>query len=246
MSESFLERAAKWYRSETHQKAAWRGLEATLDPNTLEIFKRAYRGSQVPQKKTEANHPHTPYSVTANWARTLDVPYYYQRDSKTGQGERMCFSSSMVMALDFLQPDLVEGDDDWYLQIVQRFGDSVDSHAQVQAARYLGFECEFRTDGTKRDIEVLLETGYPVPIGVLHKGHYIYPEGGGHWITLIGHEDDHFIVHDPFGRMDLVNGGYPHAGPTDGKERKYGKDLLMSRWLIANDHDGWFMDLSNN
>jgi hypothetical protein len=41
--------------------------------------------------------------------------------------------------------------------------------------------------------------------------------------------------------MDLVNGGYVKTGPTDGKFVRYSKKNLMKRWLIANDHDGWFV-----
>jgi hypothetical protein len=211
-----------------------------LDTDTLEAFKRAYRGVQSTQSDNSSKIKHS------DWCLTLDVPYFWQRDSTTGHGERMCFSSAMAMALDYLQPDFFEGDDDWYLGHVLRYGDSVDAYAQISAARSLGFEAEFKTDGTQKDIEILLETGYPVPIGVLHKGSYLEPFGGGHWITLIGHDNDNFTVHDPFGRMDLKNGGYRHAGPTDGKNRKYSKELLMCRWLIANDHDGWYVDLSGN
>ena len=74
---------------------------------------------------------------------------FYQRDSKTGHGERMCFSSSMAMALDYINPDAIEGDDDWYLNEVFKFGDSVSSSAQVAAAHSLGFAAEFKMDGTE-------------------------------------------------------------------------------------------------
>jgi hypothetical protein len=176
----------------------------------------------------------------------LDVPYYYQRDSKTGHGERMCFSSSMAMALDYIDSAVIEGDDDWYLQHVLRFGDSVDSNAQVKAAQSLGFNVEFRMDGTQSDLENLLNNGNPVPIGILHRGSIDSPIGGGHWICLIGHDDDFFHVHDPFGSLNLLNGGYPARGPSDGKNVKYSKKHLMKRWLIASSHDGWFMDLGGN
>ena len=185
-------------------------------------------------------------SKVCGHALTLEAPYFWQRDSSSGHGERMCFSSAMAMALDFLNPDVIQGDDDWYLNYVFRYGDSVDSAAQVQAARSLGFNVEFKTDGGIKDLEILLETGVPVPIGILHKGNYQKPHGGGHWICLIGYDQKNFIVHDPFGHLDLVHGGYPHAGPTDGKCRKYSKSLLMCRWLIANDYDGWYMDLHGN
>ena len=225
---SFLERAAFYYNAEPHQVAAWRGLEEYLDPFVLERFKRAYRGEQQ------------------DIDDVMDVVYFWQRDSKTGQGERMCFSSSMAMALDYLRPEVIEADDDWYLGIVNYFGDSTSSDAQVRAARSLGYDAIFRTNGTQRDIEDLVDAEVPVPVGVLHKGHIGHPTGGGHWICVVGHNNEEFICHDPFGEMDLVNGGYPKAGPTDGKFVRYDKAALMERWLIASDSDGWFMDLSEN
>lgn len=173
----------------------------------------------------------------------LDVPYYYQRDSKTGHGERMCFSSSMAMALDYINPDAIQGDDDWYLNEVFKFGDSVSSSAQVAAAESLGFSAEFRMDGTENLLLKILDSNTPVPIGILHHGSVDHPTGGGHWICLIGYDDKYFNVHDPFGELALIWGGYPKAGPTDGKFQKYTRENLMKRWLISSDHDGWLCDL---
>lgn len=172
----------------------------------------------------------------------LDVPYYYQRDSKTGHGERMCFSSSMAMAMDYLDPDAMEGDDDWYLNEVFKYGDSVSSDAQLQAATALGFDVDFRTNGTEEDLISQLDKGIPVPIGILHHGHVDTPSGGGHWICLIGYDDKYFYVHDPFGELNLVSGGYTiDNSESAGKNQRYTRKNLMKRWLIANDHDGWGM-----
>lgn len=229
--ESFLERAAAYYVAEPHQTAAWRALEASLTDEQLEAFKTAFRGKMI---------EHTPEADKF----PLDVPYFYQRDSRTGQGERMCFSSSMAMALDYIAPEVIDGDDDWYLEIVNYFGDSTSSEAQVRAARSLGFSASFHMDGTIEDLEDLLDNDIPVPIGVLHKGPVTNPTGGGHWVCLVGHNETEFIVHDPFGQMDLVNGGYVATGPEDGMFQHYTKKNLMKRWNIANDHDGWYVDLS--
>ena len=176
----------------------------------------------------------------------LEVPYFYQRDSKTGHGERMCFSSAMAMALDYVDPDAIDGDDDWYLSHVLKYGDTVSSTAQVAAAESLGFDVEFRADGTERDLLKQLDRGIPIPIGILHKGNVWYPEGGGHWITLIGYDEKYFHVHDPFGELNLVYGGYPNAGPTDGKFQKYTRKNLTKRWLIdGSNADGWWMEIKS-
>lgn len=221
--EYFLENAAKYYQDLPHQRDAWRALEESLDPVALEAFKAAYRASQKPSVD---EFP-------------LDVPYFYQRDSKTGHGERMCFSSSMAMAMDYLDPDAIEGDDDWYLREVFKYGDSVSSTAQIAAARSLGFDCDFRTNLTMKDLESQLDKGIPVPIGILHKGHVSNPSGGGHWITVIGYDKTHFDVHDPFGDLDLVGGGYAKAGPKDGKFQRYSRKNLSKRWEVEGPGSGW-------
>lgn len=176
----------------------------------------------------------------------LDVPYFYQRDSKTGHGERSCFSSAMAMALDYVDPDAIAGDDDWYLNHVFKYGDTVSSAAQVAAAESLGFDVEFHTSGTEQDLLDQLDKGIPVPVGILHKGSVDRPTGGGHWITLIGYDEKYFHVHDPFGELDLVGGGYPKAGPTDGKDQLYTRKNLLKRWLIdGSGADGWWIEIKS-
>ena len=96
-------------------------------------------------------------------------------------------------------------------------------------------------DGTEQDLLDQLDKGIPVPIGILHHGPVSRPKGGGHWICLIGYDEKYFDVHDPMGELDLVNGGYLQTGRGDGGFQQYTRKNLMKRWLIANDHDGWYM-----
>ena len=230
VTDSFLPKAAKYYNEEPHQDRAWNWLESQLTAAQLEEFKSLYRNQGAPTEPTE-KFP-------------LQVPYFYQYDSATGHGGRMCFSSSMAMALDYIDPEKLDGDDDWYLNIVLYYGDTVSSDAQIKAARSLGYDAEFHMDGTLKALEALLDRSIPVPVGILHHGFISSPTGGGHWITLVGHDETHFDVHDPAGELDLINGGYPKTGPEDGKFQRYSKKNLLRRWLIASDHDGWYVDLS--
>ena len=228
----FLPNAALYYLEEGHQVAAWRMLEDNLDPELLESFKSMYRGAKEDVLATPAQPLGFP----------LAVPYYNQNDSATSHGHRMCFSSSMAMALDYIDPDKIEGDDDWYLQQVFKFGDTVSAEAQVAAAHSLGFDAEMRYDGTMADLERLLDDGTPVPIGILHHGTADNPQGGGHWICLTGYTNTHFYVNDPAGDLDLIKGGY-HSWDS-GEQLLYSKENLMKRWNIASDSDGWYMDLT--
>ena len=159
----------------------------------------------------------------------------------------MCFSSAMAMALDYVDPDAIAGDDDWYINHVFKYGDTVSSTAQVAAAESLGFDVEFHTNGTEQALLDQLDKGIPVPVGILHKGHVDNPTGGGHWITLIGYDEKYFHVHDPFGQLDLISGGYTiDNGPVAGKDQRYTRKNTLKRWLIdGSGADGWWTEIKS-
>jgi len=176
----------------------------------------------------------------------LDVPYYTQLDSEVwGQAERSCFSSSMAMALEYVDPEGIDGDDDWYLREVLKRGDTVSSTAQVETARALGYDVEFCMDGTEQDLLDQLDRGIPVPIGILHKGHVTKPTGGGHWICLTGYDETHFYVNDPMGELSLIGGGYPWETQGRGYGLEYTRKNTLKRWLIdGSGADGWWMKIN--
>ena len=59
----------------------------------------------------------------------------------------------------------------------------------------------------------------------------------------MGYTDTHLIAHDPYGELDVVNGGYPQKGGTYGKYIEYSWKNWAPRWSVANDHDGWGLDI---
>jgi len=168
----------------------------------------------------------------------LSVPYYSQRDNETDP-TRTCFSSSCAMMLKYLRPSSTSGDDE-YIKEVYRHGDSTESSAQIAALHEFGLVATFHQDGSWTDIDELLLANIPVPIGILHKGPVTAPSGGGHWITVIGRTEDKtgYIVHDPWGELDLVGGTYVS---TNGNGLRYSKKNLGKRWLIENSYSGWYM-----
>lgn len=239
LDSTFIENAVKYYRGLNHQTKAFVDLWGASSEDVRNSFIKTYR-----------NHPKEENLLVAEQSKglfPLDVPYFCQHDSETAHGGRMCFTSSMAMALDYIDPDKIDGDDDSYLSIVLYYGDTVSSEAQIKAARSLGFNAEFCMDGTEEDLCHLLDKGIPVPIGILHHGHIdAGPSGGGHWICLIGYDKTHFYVHDPAGDLDLINGGYSYSPSfASGKNLRYTRTNLMKRWLINSNHDGWYVDLSS-
>lgn len=224
--------AAKYYAEEPHQIKAWGILQESLTPEQLKIFEEVYRGGSAD-------------AIAAKAAFPLGVPYYYQRNSNTGHGERMCQSSCIAMTLEYLFPNVIDGDDDVWLLEVFKYGDTVSQKAQLDALWANGVDgVKFSMMGCEDDLLNILDKGCPVPIGILHKGLLNSPTGGGHWITLIGYDDENFHVHDPFGELDLYAGRYIKTGPNDGNHQKYSRKNLMKRWLIASNSDGWYYDFS--
>jgi len=173
----------------------------------------------------------------------LDVKQYYpQTDSATGHGDRMCFSSTCAMAIKYLRPDALKGSnaDDDYLRTVLKYGDTTQSTSQIKACQQYGVLASFYQKGTKQSLLNELKAGYPVAVGILHKGHVSNPVGGGHWMLLIGDDGEHGIFHDPYGEMDNVNGGYVTVG-RGGKSVKYSWRNWLKRWEVEGSGTGWFM-----
>jgi GH24 family phage-related lysozyme (muramidase) len=168
----------------------------------------------------------------------LIVPYFSQRDNKKDP-MRTCFSSSCAMLLASLDPDAIEGDDE-YINEVYKYGDTTEASAQIGALKHFGVDAKFVQNADWTLVESQLKKGIPVPMGVLHKGPVSNPVGGGHWICCVGITADKtkLWVHDPFGEMDLVSGGYIS---TDGKYRLYSKKNLGPRFLVEGAKSGWII-----
>lgn len=173
----------------------------------------------------------------------LNVPYYSQRASHTDESSRMCFSASCAMCAEFLNPGCIKGDyalkEDNYLEhYVHKYGDSTNASAQVQALASLGLHPKYSQNGNFALIDKQLRAGKPVPIGILHHGNVNAPSGGGHWIVIIGIEADGktYVVNDPYGELDLINGEYPSE---NGFHVRYSKENLGKRWLVDGPGSGW-------
>ena len=154
----------------------------------------------------------------------------------------MCFSSTCAMAIKYLLPDALLGSnaDDDYLRTVLKYGDTTQYTSQIKACQQYGVFASFYQKGIKQTLLNELKAGYPVAVGILHKGHVSNPIGGGHWMLLIGDDGENGIFHDPYGEMDNVNGGYVTIG-RGGKDVKYSWRNWLKRWEVEGSGTGWFM-----
>lgn len=179
----------------------------------------------------------------------LEVPYFTQLDSATGQGPRMCFSSTCAMAAEYLRPGCLAGSgqqDDRYLRLLQRYGDTTSAAAQVSTLKALGISASFRNDGSLGDLIEQLERGIPCPVGWLHHGPVSAPRGGGHWSLVVGWDpgSEQFLMHDPNGEADLVYGGYASTRLGSGRLQRYSARNWGRRWLVDGSESGWWLKLN--
>jgi GH24 family phage-related lysozyme (muramidase) len=226
---------------------------------------RTYKGVRVLQKKDDHTQVVLPYGLGTWWlfdehwyglggvlhrpenkqdvkydGVLLAVPYQSQRDNYR-DANRTCFSSSCAMAAMYLRPGCIANDNE-YIKKVFAIGDTTQAATQVKVLNSFGVVATFRQDGKIDDLIVRLNRNIPCPIGILHKGPKEKPSGGGHWICVIGYEDElkRFIVHDPWGEIDHATGTYIS---TNGERLYYSYNLLRSRWTVEGNGTGWWLDL---
>jgi GH24 family phage-related lysozyme (muramidase) len=170
--------------------------------------------------------------------KPLPVPWFSQRDSRTDQALRMCFSSSCAMLLEFLKPGTLQGPngDDQYLARVRQFGDTTDANAQIRALASYGITARFSNQVSFSTLEQQIAAGIPVPCGYLHRGPVSRPAGGGHWLIVVGITSTHVIVHDPFGEADLVNGT---TLDRPARFASYSRANWGRRWEVEGPGTGW-------
>jgi hypothetical protein len=162
----------------------------------------------------------------------VGVPCFQQRDSaQRSQRDRSCFSSSCAMLLEAIRPGTLPGSngDDAYLAVVQRYGDTTDANAQLQALAHYGVHSQLLQDADFGLIEQQIARGIPVPCGYIHRGPVERPIGSGHWLVVIGHTPTQLVVHDPWGEPDLVSGATLNA---NGMGLRFSRRNFGRRWMV--------------
>lgn len=226
-----LENFFEYYEGEPQQKEGVALLSQAMPASLMSdeaTWVKAYRG-ELPQQQSEAP-----------LATPLPVEYDSQLDNPSGDGWRECFSSSCAMVAKYW--GAIE-DFNEYHQRRPAYGDSTDASAQIRTLESFGLKARFGQLGSVEKLKAQLDRGRPTPIGFLHHGTPQAPSGGGHYLVAIGYTDDHLIVNDPYGELDVVSGGWVKKGGASGKMLGYSWKNFAPRWTVANDHDGWGLDI---
>ena len=245
-----LEDFFKYYSEQPHQIRGISVLEAELleiAPELLEsdaYWVKEYRQQNEPVLGQELR-------PKKSGIIKLPVTYQCQVDSEFMGGKdalRMCFSSSCAMLLDYIDPDALRGHgqvDDYYLEKLNQLGyDSTDAAGQIATLKHFGLDATFRTNGTLQSLKRLLAEDIPIPCGILHYGPPNSPHGGGHWMTIVGIDENagQLIAHDPYGLLDNDGaGGYLATDCQSGRFVRYNISNWLARWEIVGG-DGWFVE----
>lgn len=174
----------------------------------------------------------SPSQVSSHPNPLVGVPRFQQRDSaQLEQRDRTCFSSSCAMLLEAIKPGTLQGanGDDQYLAVVQRFGDTTDANAQLQALAHFGVSARLVQNADFQLIEQQINRGIPVPCGYLHRGPVDRPTGSGHWLIVIGHTPTQVVVNDPWGEPDLIHGTTLNA---KGMGLRFSRQNFGKRWMV--------------
>ena len=172
----------------------------------------------------------------------LPVPHYYQIDNDTdyhGSGYRQCNLTSHAMALAYLQPEFVKkskslGYDEpesYYGEKLNRYGDTTDHNAHTQCLQHeFGIQSSWTTSLDKATIIKQLDSGFPVPAGVIYKG-------SGHIVLIVGHTSEGFLIHDPYGTRHGANDSYDVG--VGGVYDLYSWSLLNQVYFDSPGESGW-------
>jgi len=241
-AERFLDRWQN-YRQQPQQVSGIRALHAaiaSLEGGAQILDKQApwaRQFSQKPQLPAASPAKETLPGKKNNGAVSLVLPFFDQTNDGP-DGWRHCQSSSIAMNLAYLGVAGIKDDLD-YLRVVQRHGDTTEQAAHAAALAELKAPGRFMTSCSVERAKAELDKGFGLAFGILHRGPVSAPSGGGHYIAIRGYDASGWLVHDPYGELDLVRGGWARQGQGAGRSQHYSFANTNPRWLLEGPSSGW-------
>ena len=236
--ERFIDRWQN-YRSQPQQIAAIKLLHtaiASLEGGQMILDGQAPWAKEFSKLPTPLKSKPLPLQPAAGTV-SLALPFFDQTNDGP-DGWRHCQSSSVAMNLAFLGVAGIKDDLD-YLKVVLRHGDTTQQPAHTAALKELKAPGRFITSCSVERAKAELDQGFGLAFGILHHGPVTAPNGGGHYIAIRGYDATGWLVHDPYGELDLTNGGWSHQGQGSGRNQHYSYANTNPRWLAEGPSSGW-------
>jgi len=217
-----------------HQLAAFSALDQALTPEQRRAFTVDWRATGSPAAPVPAKPP-APRPTNP----LTGFPYFSQINASDGaDGWRQCQTSAIAMCLTYLGVGGIKDDTD-YLKVVRRHGDTTSQAAHQAALAKLGVKARFVQKCSASQAQAEILAGLPLAMGYLHRGPVTAPAGGGHWLACCGFDAYAWNVMDPFGELDLINGGWLRSGGTSGRSLRYSYRNFNPRWEAEGAGTGW-------
>ena len=178
--------------------------------------------------------PTVPYLINRDLIYLKDFPYFQQDPDKWSDSQAF----TMAMCLKYLKtPSINEVID--YLEVVNKYGRSRYRAANSQALIELGMGATFTQSADPQDIMDQIHNGLPVAASLLSKGDITAPTKGTHLVAITGYGKDYWLVQDPFGEMDLINGQWSRRDLGSGKDVQYSFEAMHPRLFVSGGASGW-------
>jgi hypothetical protein len=208
-----------------------------------DLWRAAGSPAAPPPLQQPAPCPHgIAVPATGGGWRLDGFPFFSQVDPADGpEGWRQCQTSAIAMALRFLKVPGINDDTD-YLKVVRQFGDTAAHDTHRKALAKIGVRARFVQTCAVAKAQAEIKAGLPVVAGLLHRGPVSRPIGGGHFVALFGFDGGPkpaWHAHDPYGELDLVNGGWSREGNSSGRDQRYSHRNFNPRWLPEGPASGW-------
>lgn len=188
-----------------------------------------------------------PYATDGKLRYLRDFPYFWQRDNGP-EGWRQCQTSCLAMCLKYLDVPGINDDVD-YLKFVNKYGDTTHRAPHFEALKDLNVSAKFITSADDHIVKAQIDKGLPVAAGIFHHGTVSSPTGGGHFVVITGYDETSWLVQDPYGELDLVNGGWAKLSSVAGRNVRYSFKNFNPRFFYGGGASGWcwlsFKNLNN-
>jgi len=170
--------------------------------------------------------------------RLVGFKHQDQKDNDS-DGWRECQSSSIAMCLMWLGIGNLTNDQQ-YVTLVEKHGDTTEREPHFAAMKDLGYtKAQWHTNLTIAQCKAEIDAGRPVAVGSLHHGPSSAPSGGGHFVVLTGFTDSAWVVQDPYGSQDVLNGGWAAQFVGAGKDQLYSFKNFNPRIFVEGDGSCW-------
>ncbi len=178
-----------------------------------------------------------PYAINGDLIYLRNFPYYHREQGDVANryhSQAYC----ILMCLKYLDATRIN-DVNEYLKLVNKHGDPIKRENNLKVIRDLGFTAYFTLSADSDDIKEEIQQGLPFIASIVPKRNLENPVGRAHFVVIIGYTKDSWLVQDPFGSLDLINGGWTNRSSQAGQNILYKFEHFNKRLFIGGGATGW-------